>query len=802
MIDCTRTAAALVLALAMTAIQAAAREMTADEAGRAAAAWVRRDRVPLGTSFASADVAEVRTASDGDTPLFHVVRLVGGGVVVTSAESSLTPVIAFLDGDNVQEAPGNPLWEILKADMAQRMARVRAVRRRGGTENSAWAELLDEQGKATLMAEPIFGASSISDLRVPALLASAWGQSDGAANYYTPPYAPGDSTNYLCGCVALAGAQIARFWQFPAEPRPQTNLTCYVSGVSSNCTTMGGLYDWASMPDVFSSLTASQKQAVGHLCYDFGVATQMNWGPRESGTVSLFLAEAFRDVFGYANAIAYSWQPPRGAVSGDLIEKAILANLDAGCPVALGIDGHAVVADGYGYQSGTLYTHVNFGWGGLATAWYNLPTVESVFPSYTSTVLDQLIFNIFPTETGDLLTGRVLDGDGNPVAGAAVTATSGAATVTGTTNARGIYALHVAGGRSWAVSATRGAESGSRHAYVASSFSAIAVRTATAASVHDLGFVGNVWGNDITLGVDAPAPQTLADALDNAALAFTTGGDAEWFAQTGENHDGTDAAKSGPVVRLQSTWMETTVSGPGALSFWWRVSSEADWDWFSLYVDGELEDRICGTNGVWELKQIQIAGDGAHVVRWEYAKDHYVSHGSDCGWVDQVLWTPAGVARVKPAWAEQADDAKFWAWVDTNSVPDYASADYAAQYLLNVAPSQKSVSLRIDGIEAVPGGAAITVSATASSAGVAPEADGGNVDLATINGVLSVAVGSAVGALAPKAIPADNVRYDAENHVATIVIPEADGTFVQARIDFMAPASPLGRISRDAQTTR
>ena len=110
---------------------------------------------------------------------------------------------------------------------------------------------------------------------------------------------------------------------------------------------------------------------------------------------------------------------------------------------------------------------------------------------------------------------------------------------------------------------------------MASSFSAIAVRTATTASVHDLGFVGNVWGNDITLGVDVPAPPTLADALDNSALTFTTGGEADWFAQSDENHDGTDAAKSGPVVRLQSTWMETTVSGPGMLSFWWCVSSEA-----------------------------------------------------------------------------------------------------------------------------------------------------------------------------------------------------------------------------------
>ena len=155
------------------------------------------------------------------------------------------------------------------------------------------------------------------------------------------------------------------------------------------------------------------------------------------------------------------------------------------------------------------------------------------------------------------------------------------------------------------------------------------------------------------------------------------------------------------------------------------------------------------------------------------------------------LWTPAGVARVKPAWAQQADDAKFWAWVDTNSVPDYASADYAAQYLLNVAPIQKSVNLHIDGIEVGADGATIAVRATARCAGASAEAGDGSVDLTKINGVLSVAVGSSVGSLTPKAIPSGNVSYNAETHVATIVIPGADGAFVQARIDFTAPAEPL-----------
>ena len=119
----------LVAAFAVfVAIPAAAREISANEAGRAAAAWVRRDNAPLGAAIRSSDVAEVRTQKEGDTPLFHMVRMTGGGMGVTSAESGVTPVVAFLDGGDIQEEKGNPLWEILTADMSNRLARVRAVR--------------------------------------------------------------------------------------------------------------------------------------------------------------------------------------------------------------------------------------------------------------------------------------------------------------------------------------------------------------------------------------------------------------------------------------------------------------------------------------------------------------------------------------------------------------------------------------------------------------------------------------------------------------------------------------------------
>ena len=681
----------LALALALVAVTTLAREISSAEAGKAAAAWVRRDSAPLGANLSATDAEEVLTTRDGETPIFHVVRLSGGGVVVTSAESGVTPVVAFFDGDAPTEGDGNPLWEILTADMAERTKLVGAVREAassattGGTkrmllgasagaaaepfaaEESAWAALLAEDAKPSrlLKAASVPDASGLSDLRVAPLLSTTWGQEGNAANYYTPPGSAGDPTNYRCGCVALAGAQIANYWRFPTESMPQVDRLCRVDGVACTNRTMGGTYDWQNMPSDFSSLTEDQKQAVGKLCYDLGVATYMKWGADGSGTPIAELLFAFRDVFGYANAVAHCALDDVGNISDDNIERAILANLDAKAPVALGIDGHAVVADGYGYVSGTLYTHLNLGWDGLANAWYNLPDVDATAygDDYTSSVLSAVVYNIHPTETGDLLTGRVLDENGEPVAGATVVATSGSDTANAVTDEKGIYALRVAGGKTWSVSATSGAMHGSCWANVAiSNLPIFAFDVAIAIGVYYEGLIGNSWGNDITLGVENH-PMSLADALDAPALTFTSGGVAGWLGDTAETYDGDDAARSGLTAGAKDNWMETTVYGPGTISFWWNVSSEEDCDWLEFYVDGALDSRISGTNTTWTQKSVEVSGGGNHTLRWRYFKDECTSAGEDCGWVDQVVWTQttfssytdwAAASGVTGAWNEKS----------------------------------------------------------------------------------------------------------------------------------------------------
>jgi hypothetical protein len=136
---------------------------------------------------------------------------------------------------------------------------------------------------------------------------------------------------------------------------------------------------------------------------------------------------------------------------------------------------------------------------------------------------------------------------------------------------------------------------------------------------------------------------SLADALDNTTLTWTTSGSANWFGQKVISWDGIDAAQSGLIRDNQTSTLQTTVAGPGVLSYRWKVSSEAGFDFLSFYYDGYAQaGAISGESG-W-LAQAWNIPSGSHVLQWQYAKDPSVSAGSDSGWVDQVVFTPGPVA--------------------------------------------------------------------------------------------------------------------------------------------------------------
>jgi hypothetical protein len=113
-------------------------------------------------------------------------------------------------------------------------------------------------------------------------------------------------------------------------------------------------------------------------------------------------------------------------------------------------------------------------------------------------------------------------------------------------------------------------------------------------------------------------------------------------------HDGLGAAQSGLITDRQASSLQTTVTGPGNLSFWWKVSSEEWFDCLTFYLDGVQQAAISGEVD-WQPRVFEL-GSGSHALNWTYAKDLSVSSGRDAAWLDQVIFvTNPPVITLQPS---------------------------------------------------------------------------------------------------------------------------------------------------------
>ena len=520
----------------------------------------------------AAPTGQVRTFSEGGTNLFHLVELDGGGFVAVAAEdSAASPVMGFSPSGELPSTLDGPLAALLFSDGAAR--RGLPHRRRHGRRASALACASAARSAARPLTaaatSPVTSDSAIDDMRVAPLLQSKWDQKTvggkNVYNYYTPH-------NWYCGCVATAMAQLMRFHKYPTASITAMEFPCFTNSVLVQLKMKGGTYAWDSMPLVpTSSITDAEREAIGKICYDAGVAMRMGYGSNGSGAYGEGIALVLKDVFGFANAqYAYTENASDFAAA---VQDAILTNLDAGCPVLLGVvsdanAGHAIVADGYGSCDGTLFCHLNMGWSGAWDYWYALPSIPT--GSYNFTAVDGIVYNIFPETTGEIASGRVADPSGAAVAGATVTATAvyrkastgqsggrpgwgGGPTqkytyvtniVSTVTDKCGIYAIFAPAGVANTVSVVA-----SFSGWTASSLSTNVLASVSPSGLHfdDAGelkatswttSIGSRWGNDIVMGSYAGGDAAVSSfrpatgAAGASARAWTlsfTGTPGAWY---------------------------------------------------------------------------------------------------------------------------------------------------------------------------------------------------------------------------------------------------------------------------------
>jgi alpha-tubulin suppressor-like RCC1 family protein len=131
-------------------------------------------------------------------------------------------------------------------------------------------------------------------------------------------------------------------------------------------------------------------------------------------------------------------------------------------------------------------------------------------------------------------------------------------------------------------------------------------------------------------------------ALNTSNLTWTTAGSAPWFEQTNTTHDGVSALQSGPITNFQSSTVQTTVTGPGTLTFWWRTASASDAQ--LLFKAGNSAQAGISGSTAWQQKTVYLP-DGAQTLQWIFSKGGN-NTAAGAGWLDEVVFTPGATAPI------------------------------------------------------------------------------------------------------------------------------------------------------------
>ena len=178
----------------------------------------------------------------------------------------------------------------------------------------------------------------------------------------------------------------------------------------------------------------------------------------------------------------------------------------------------------------------------------------------------------------------------------------------------------------------------------------------------------------VSVPSDRPRSVTLCVETVTVANAANAGGkpldwtgdvNAPWFAVADTTAADGFSLRSGEVDQGETSALETTVTGPGRLSFVWRTNATRS-DYARFYVDGTKQFQI-NRQSTWATNELDIA-EGDHVLRWTFERG---SAAGGAAFLDDVRWTPLHTLTV----------------ASTNGTPTPAAGTHDVYWGTNVAAS-------------------------------------------------------------------------------------------------------------------
>jgi hypothetical protein len=163
-----------------------------------------------------------------------------------------------------------------------------------------------------------------------------------------------------------------------------------------------------------------------------------------------------------------------------------------------------------------------------------------------------------------------------------------------------------------------------------------------AGQIDDLQIYTNVLSSSsINYLYTHPGSNAITDfnpALDTTNFVWTTGGNTNWFIETTNTYNNPSAAQSGIATGTQSNYLQTTVTGPGNVTFYWQTSPVGNNLDFEFSIDGSDQDDI-GNDQTWSQDGPFAIGAGTHTLTWTFFPFGDTSHAEAC-YLAHVSYVP------------------------------------------------------------------------------------------------------------------------------------------------------------------
>lgn len=354
----------LVISVLLTSVPIS-REQAVQAAGNWTSVWAPQ-------SGQIRTVERVIPFEDKDVTQLYLV-LYKDGFVLTSADDSAVPVLAYGYDTDVSDYAANPSWMAYVTNLQAELSQIKAERPSNAETALQWQQVLT-------------GNLTRDNTRsVNPLLSTKWNQG-WPYNMYCPSDADGPGGHVYAGCVATAMGQVMKYWNWPVTGTG--SHTYYAQDYGNQSANFGNTtYQWAQMPNAVHEAN----DAVARLLYHCGISVDMMYAPDGSGAYSADVVDAWIQYFRYNPALQ---QKSKYYYSSTVWEEMLRTELDNARPMYYSGHGpgggHAFVCDGY---QGTNYFHFNWGWSGSYDGYYY---VSNLNPGTTFNSGQAAIFNVFP----------------------------------------------------------------------------------------------------------------------------------------------------------------------------------------------------------------------------------------------------------------------------------------------------------------------------------------------------------------------------------------------------------------------